>query len=286
MIDNIIKSLNDSMIPAPRGATISLNVFNSPHLQQTSLSVSFTYGDGTQGINVSGYVNFEFTKNPSSSKVDLHVGLMSIPEVSGEIIGYDPDTGRPIFKKNKYKGAAAPLLMRAADQLRKVAYPMKSSRTILTAQAVNISQKESGQNSGPSTWPVLGGTAPVMVSKKMMGKLLSMGFSREFVESVKGKSVPSSLFFLNSPPNIFIIDEKAKDGSTIKVKSTPQTLWNEIYYAGGVVSSFPVIVNVGAPNDAGRLFNPFIPGTRKKEWTDLRRAKATISYLQFLGKRK
>jgi hypothetical protein len=211
---------------------------------------------------------------------------LAIPEFVGQVT-YDPVTGKENPRpNNKYKGAAGPVLMRAADQLRKITYPLGAKKTVLTAQAANVHSRTNQQNSGPSTWPVLGGTAPVSVNKALIGRLLSMGYSREFVESISGKTVPSSLFFLNTPPYIFILDDKKTDGSTIKVKSTPQTLWNEIYYSGAVAQGFPVTVNVGVPNDPGRLFNPFIPGSRKKEWTSLKRAKATISYLQFLGKRK
>jgi hypothetical protein len=88
---------------------------------------------------------------------------MTIPETTD-----DGDT-------NRYKGASAPLLMYSTDQMRRLAYEIGTPRAKWTADAVNINERGRSQSSGPTTWPVLGATAPVAVTTRLLTKLYKMG---------------------------------------------------------------------------------------------------------------
>lgn len=158
--------------------------------------------------------------------------------------------------------------MLAADQSRRIAYRLGTPNAYFSAQAADIAHKGAGQNSGPTTWPVLGATTEVTVNTQLRSKLRQMGFTAEFVNSLPaGGTIPSSLFFLNAPPNIFI--NGGRVGEQIKIKTTAQALWSEIYDTGNAPKGFHVELNIASPNDPGRLWNPMLPRPKNKEWNRL-----------------
>ena len=191
------------------------------------------------------------------------------------------DNGAP----NKYKGAAAPLLMYSGDQMRRIGYALGTNKVRYAAQAVNIDNRDAQLNSGPTTWPVLGAAVSgIYPNPQLTTQLLNMGYSREFVEYVQTlREIPAHLFFLNAPPSIFVRRPTVDNPSifhTIRINTTSQALWSELY-GNGLPSSYNVDLNLGAPNEAGRLYNFMIPGATKptsveKELVQLSRIKSFI----------
>lgn len=278
LIDKIINNLNDSLIPTRRSSNDDLTIFVSGG---TSESVMLAIGFGDYGANdefkSTGQIKIRFNRDPKKTSLDTHVNYMIIPkEVNNQ--------------PNPYRGGAGPLLMYSADQLRRISYDLQSPHAYYTATAANIENKLYGSNSGPTTWPVLGATCPVNITKDLVNQLLSMGYSHDFVKYLVSlpnqnppmTQIPSNLLFTNAPPSIFVLDrtEGAPPGM-VKIPTTAQKLWAEIYYTNAVPRGFPVTLNVATPNDSGRLWNPFILGRKRKEWVSFDRIKYIISLRRY-----
>jgi hypothetical protein len=282
MIDQVINSLNDSLIPAPRGAELYLT--QKQFGEFSGLQINYEYSAasvrGTQSpYHTSGVISIGFNRNPSLSYLDNHVNYMIIPNNLGT---------QDSPEKNKYTGAAAPVLMYSGDQLRRVGYVLGSSDSKYSAQAAVIDRtKNSYTNSGPTTWPVLGATALVTVNRKLIQKLLSMGYSSDFIKYIQDRShtgsVPSYLFFLNAPPKFYSTRTdtlRENVNEPLLTASTPQKLWYEIYETGCVDRGFNVKLKLGNPNDPGRIYNQFIPGSKKKEYIDLKQLRHGLRRLK------
>jgi len=150
--------------------------------------------------------------------------------------------------------------MHAVDGVRELAYKMDTSKVALRASAAWIGRKDKGEATGVTTWPTLGGTVKVPINNTVLSALAEMGFSKSFIQQIAamGGDFPSYLFFLNAPPRF-----RGESGIT---KSTPRQLWQEFFYKAIRAESMEVILNPATPNDPGRLFNPFLPSKRSKEF--------------------
>jgi hypothetical protein len=100
--------------------------------------------------------------------------------------------------------------------------------------------------------------------------------------------VPSYLFFLNAPPQMYVLkeDPQTKLIKRVKIRTTQQALWSEIYDSGSVDSSFGVELNVASPNDPSRLINMMLPDAVRpsieKNWISLKRVKTAVNNLKLI----
>jgi hypothetical protein len=270
LINKILENITDKLIALPRDKT-NYKITIESRADTAYLTVNFSTND--RNIDSSGYISMIFERDPSASIIKKKVGMFRIPE---KTLDNQP---------NKYKSAAAPILMYSGDQMRRIGYALGTHRVRYSAQAVNIDQREAQLNSGPTTWPVLGAAVSNIQPKpQLLRCLLDMGYSKEFVEYARTlQEIPAHLFFLNAPPSIFVRRPTKDDPSilsTIRINTTAQALWSELY-SNGLPDSYNVDLSLGAPNEAGRLYNFLIPGATKptsveKELVQLSRIKSFI----------